>query len=70
VAFLVKAGLSRGFLPGERLIMLMCWTGLILPIGPVPVIICVILLALAARPVVVWGEEPLMTPRPVLKASL
>jgi hypothetical protein len=70
VAFLVKAGLSRGFLPGERLIMLMCWAGLILPIGPVPVIICVILLALAARPVVVWGEESLMTPGPVLKASL
>jgi hypothetical protein len=33
-------------------------------------IICVNLLALAARPVVIWGEEPLMTPRPVLKASL
>jgi arabinofuranan 3-O-arabinosyltransferase len=28
-AFLVKDGLSRGFLPGERVVMLMCWAGLI-----------------------------------------
>lgn len=33
VAFLVKDGLSRGFLPGDRSVMLMCWLGLILPIG-------------------------------------
>jgi len=68
-AFLVKDGLSRGFLPGERMIMLMCWAGLILPIGPIPTIICVILLALAARRAVVWGEGTLMAPRQALKAS-
>jgi hypothetical protein len=68
--FLVKDGLSRGFLPGERMIMLMCWVGLILPIGLIPMIICVILLALAARRTVVCGEATLMAPRPALKASL
>ena len=46
-AFLVKDGLRRGFMPGERTVMLLCWAGLILPIGPIPAIVCVVLLALA-----------------------
>lgn len=70
VAFLVKEGLSCGFLPGERIIMLMCWAGLILPIRSVPTIICVILLALAARRVVFGGQETFRASRPILKASL
>jgi hypothetical protein len=69
-AFLVKDGSSRGYLPGERMIMLMCWVGLILPIGPVPTIICVILLTLAARRVVVCREETPTASYQILKASL
>ena len=49
VAFLVKDGLSRGFLRGERTAMLMCWFGLILLTGPIPAAICVVLLALVLR---------------------
>jgi len=33
-AFLVRDGLSRGFLPGERVVMLLCWAGLFLPDDP------------------------------------
>jgi hypothetical protein len=69
-AFLVKDGLSRGFLPGERAVMLMCWAGLVLPISLFPTIICVVLLALVARRVMVCGEETLTAPRSVLGASL
>jgi len=71
VAFLVKDALSRGFLPGERIAMLMCWVGLILLMAPlISIIICGVLLALAARRLVLGGEETLTAPRPVLNASL
>jgi Glycosyltransferase family 87 len=49
VAFIVKDGLSRGFLPRERLLILLCWAGLFVLRGPVPAIICVVLLVLAVR---------------------
>jgi hypothetical protein len=49
-AFLVKDGLSRGFLPGERVVMLVCWAGLIFMMAPaIPIAICVALLILIAR---------------------
>jgi hypothetical protein len=49
VAFLVKDGLARGFLPRERGIVFGCWAGLFLLTGPVPAIICVVLLFLVVR---------------------
>src|SRR5207249_2020076 len=49
VAFLVADGLARGFLPGERGVMLACWPAVILPIGPIPAIVSVILLVLVVR---------------------
>jgi hypothetical protein len=48
-AFLVKDGLSRGFLIGEGSVLLLCWLGLVVPIGPIPAIICTIVLGLVAR---------------------
>jgi len=60
VAFLVGDGLARGFLRGEREVMLIFWFGLfiwapILWAPPVPqLIICLALLALVARRIVVY----------------
>ena len=49
-AFLVNDALSHGFLPGERIALLMCWVGLILLMAPlIPIIICVVLFFLIAR---------------------
>ena len=45
-AFFIKDGLSRGFLPGERAMLLLCWAGLFLRSGPTPLIISLALLAL------------------------
>jgi arabinofuranan 3-O-arabinosyltransferase len=52
VAFLVRDGMSRGFLPGERTVMLICFAALSLvqvPIGPV---VAATLLFLAGRRIV------------------
>ncbi len=56
VAFLVRDGMSRGFLPGERTVILLCFAALFLvqvPIGPV---VCVTLLFLAVRRVIASGR--------------
>jgi hypothetical protein len=47
-AFLVRDGLVRGFLRGERVVMLICWTGIFLK-GLYPAIVCVVLLTLVIR---------------------
>jgi hypothetical protein len=58
VAFLVKDALSRGFLPGERIAMLMCWAGLILLLVPlIPIIICVVLLFLISRRILAYSQK-------------
>jgi hypothetical protein len=52
VAFLVRDGMSRGFLLGERTVILICFAALFLvqvPIGPV---VCATLLFLAGRRIV------------------
>jgi len=49
VAFLVKDGMSRGFLPGERIGMLICFAGLFPVATPIAPMICAILFLLAAR---------------------
>ena len=64
-AFLVKDGLLRGFLPGERTVMLMCWAGLIFWVGPFPAIICAVLLVLVVRRVVLCQEDVFAAPRPL-----
>jgi Glycosyltransferase family 87 len=54
VAFLVRDGMSRGFLPGERTVILICFAALFLvqvPIGPV---VCAALFFLALRRITVY----------------
>ncbi|MBV8505550.1 MAG: DUF2029 domain-containing protein [Alphaproteobacteria bacterium] len=54
VAFLIRDGMSRGFLPGERTAILICFAALFLvqvPIGPV---VCAALFFLAARRIVAY----------------
>jgi hypothetical protein len=63
VAFLVRDGLMRGFLPGERIVILICFAALFLvqvPIGPV---VCAALFFLAARRIVAHRRfDQAMTP--------
>ena len=59
VAFLVSDGLSRGFLPRERGVLLVCWICLILLTGPIPAIISTVLLFLVLRRVVLRSEAPM-----------
>jgi arabinofuranan 3-O-arabinosyltransferase len=57
VAFLVRDGLSRGFLAGERTVILVCFAALFfvqVPIGPV---VCVALLLLATRRIVAFDRS-------------
>lgn len=64
VAFLVKDGLSRGFLYKERAAILICCVGLMLLSGPIPAIITIVLLALVLRRAVRCAKQvPL--PQPV-----
>jgi hypothetical protein len=65
VAFLVEDRLSRGFLPGERAIMLMCWPAVVLAMGPIPSIVCVVLFVLVVRRVVRCQRSATAAPRPV-----
>jgi arabinofuranan 3-O-arabinosyltransferase len=57
VAFLVSDGLARGFLPGERILMLACFLGLFVIAEPVGPVICAILLFLAARRISAWQSD-------------
>jgi hypothetical protein len=57
VAFLVKDGLARGFLPGERWAVLLAFGGLFLIAVPIAPLICTILFALIARRIV-WFPKP------------
>ncbi len=49
VAFVVRDALSRGFLPGERFVILICWAGLLSIWIPLAQIICCALLFLIVR---------------------
>jgi hypothetical protein len=62
VAFLVSDGLVRGFLPGERVLMLACFLGLFLIAEPVGPMICGTLLCLAARRIGAWQSEGAAAP--------
>jgi hypothetical protein len=64
VAFLVSDGISRGFLPGERVAALICYTGLFLLLTPtVPAIpfISIILLLVVGRRVATYERGQLPT---------
>ncbi len=49
VAFVVRDALSRGFLPGERFVILICWAGLLSIWIPLTQIICCALLFIIVR---------------------
>ena len=57
VAFLVSDGLARGFLPGDRILMLACFLGLFVIAEPIGPVICATLLCLAARRIAAWCSE-------------
>jgi hypothetical protein len=57
VAFLVKEGLSRGFLPGERAAILICWGALFLVKTPIGPIICIVLLYLCVRRIRAYRKD-------------
>jgi hypothetical protein len=63
VAFLVKDGMSRGFLPGERTGMLICFAGLFPVATPIAPIICGILFFLSARRIVAYRRGLLTASR-------
>jgi hypothetical protein len=48
-AFFVKDGLSRGFLRGERGILLVCWASLFIFVGPIPTLVAITLFILTVR---------------------
>jgi hypothetical protein len=48
-AFLIKDGLARGFLPGERTIVLTCLVLLYCPLAPLGPVVCIVLLWLVFR---------------------
>jgi arabinofuranan 3-O-arabinosyltransferase len=56
VAFLVRDGLSRGFLPGERTGLLICFAGLFPVATPVAPMICAVLFSLILRRIVAWRD--------------
>jgi hypothetical protein len=54
VAFLVRDGRSRGFLRGERLVLLLCFAGSFLVAVPIGPVICAALLVLTVRRILVY----------------
>jgi hypothetical protein len=58
-AFLIKDGLARGFLPGERTIVLSCLVLLYCPLAPLGPVVCVVLLWLVFRRIVGVGGPQL-----------
>jgi len=57
VAFLVRDGMSRGFLPGERIGMIICFVGLFPLATPVAPMIGAVLFFLAARRIAAWRRD-------------
>jgi hypothetical protein len=66
VAFFVSDGLARGFLPGERMMILICWAGLFLLLKPFGPIIDVVILLLIARRIAASRGDTLATSRSTL----
>jgi hypothetical protein len=53
-AFFIKEGLTRGFLPGERIIILICWIPLLFMAWRSGPIVCLTILILVARRIVLY----------------
>jgi hypothetical protein len=61
-AFLVKDGLSRGFLPAERTAILLCWPALLLVKTPIGAVVCSVLALLCFRRIIVYRRgQPALT---------
>jgi arabinofuranan 3-O-arabinosyltransferase len=58
VAFLVRDGLARGFLPGERIGMLIAFAALFLLLFPIGLMIYALFLFLIARRIVAYYRDP------------
>jgi hypothetical protein len=56
-AFLVKEGLLRGFLPGERTVILICWFSLLFLTWRSGPVICAVLLCLIFRRFAVYRRS-------------
>ncbi len=57
VAYFVSDGLTRGFLPGERLSILICWLGLfLLTIAPTGPFICLVLAVVVLGKIVAFEK--------------
>jgi hypothetical protein len=57
VAFLVKDGISRGFLPGERTSILLCWSALFVMQPSVGAIVCLVLIFLCIRRIIAYRTD-------------
>jgi hypothetical protein len=57
-AFLVKDGLSRGFLPAERTAILLCWSGLFLVKTPIGAVVSLVLAFLCFRRIMAYQRDP------------
>jgi hypothetical protein len=60
-AFFVREGLTRGFLPGERMALLMCWLLFFFIVADIGPVIYAILLFLVARRIVAVHVTEMMT---------
>jgi arabinofuranan 3-O-arabinosyltransferase len=56
VSFLVKDGLSRGFLPAERTAILLCWPALLLVKTPIGAVVCSVLALLCFYRTIVYQK--------------
>ena len=56
-AFLVKDGLSRGFLPAERTAILLCWPALLLVKTPIGAVVCSVLAILCFRRIMIYRRD-------------
>jgi Glycosyltransferase family 87 len=56
-AFLVRDGLSRGFLPGERTVLLVCWPALFLVKMPIGAVVCSAIAVLCIRRIIIFRKD-------------
>jgi hypothetical protein len=57
IAFFIKEALPRGFLPGERTVIFLCWVSVFFITLPLAPVLSAILLMLTARRVVAYGRR-------------
>ena len=62
VAFLIKDGLSVGFLPGERTAILICFAALFFLLNPVGPIVYALILSLIVRRIAIYRGDAALRP--------